>query len=52
MVFEGTKINLEINVQNCVHVGYSKNSYNEENNSFFENKAIKNSDITRKDQPA
>ena len=52
MIFEGTKINLEINVQNWVHVGYSKNSYNEENNSFFENKAIKNSDITRKEQPA
>lgn len=52
MIFEGTKINLEINVQNWVHVGYSKNSYNEENNSFFENKATENSDITRKEQPA
>lgn len=39
--FEGTKINLEINVQNWVHVGYSKNSYNEENNSFLKIKLLR-----------
>lgn len=52
MIFEGTKINLDIDVWNWVRVGYSKNSCNEENNSFFGNKAIENSNITRKEQPA